>query len=103
MRGKIKIGPLAENFIKALSPKPRRALRQGIKGLEKDEGDLKQLEGRLAGYTRLRVGRIRVIFKAESVRGERVIFCVYINFRPVVYELFEQLLVSGLVEELKQN
>jgi|GEM_PF-6436130 len=34
--------------------------------------------------------RIRVVFKAESVRGERVIFCVYVNFRPVVYELFEQ-------------
>jgi mRNA-degrading endonuclease RelE of RelBE toxin-antitoxin system len=103
MRTKIKIGPLAENFIKSLSPLPKRALKVGIKGLEKDTGDLKQLEGRLAGYSRLRVGRIRVIFKAESLRGERVIFCVFINFRPVVYELFEQLLASGLIEELKQN
>ena len=103
MRSKIKIGPLAENFIKALSPEPRRALRQGIKGLEKDRGDVKQLEGRLAGYSRLRVGRMRVIFKAGTVRGERVIFCVYVNFRPVIYELFEQLLASGLIEELKKN
>ncbi|HZF01720.1 MAG TPA: hypothetical protein VE344_07475 [Methylomirabilota bacterium] len=103
MRTKIKIGPFAENFIKALSPSPKRVLSAGIKGLEKDMGDLKQLEGRLAGYSRLRVGRNRVIFKAESVRGERVIFCVFINFRPVVYELFEQLLASGLIEELKQN
>jgi len=103
MRSKIKIGPFAENFINTLSPEPKRALRLGIKGLEKDAGDLKQLEGRLAGYSRLRIGRIRVIFKVESVRGERVIFCVYVNFRPVVYELFEQLLASGLIEELKQN
>ena len=103
MRSKIKIGPLAENFIKALSSEPRRALRQGIKGLEKDKGDVKQLEGRLAGYSRLRVGRMRVIFKVEAVRGERVIFCVYVNFRPVIYELFEQLLASGLIEELKKN
>jgi len=103
MRSKIKIGPLAENFIRALSPEPRRALRRRIKGLEKDEGDIKQLEGRLAGYSRLRVGRLRLVFKVESVRGERVIFCVYVNFRPVIYELFEQLLASGLIEELTQN
>jgi mRNA-degrading endonuclease RelE of RelBE toxin-antitoxin system len=103
VKSKIKIGPLAENFIKTLSPEPRRTLRHGIKGLEKDKGDVKQLEGRLAGYSRLRVGRMRIIFKAEAIRGERVIFCVYVNFRPVVYELFEQLLASGLIEELKQN
>jgi mRNA-degrading endonuclease RelE of RelBE toxin-antitoxin system len=103
VRSKIKIGPPAENFIRALSPEPRRALRRGIKGLEKDAGDVKQLEGRLVGYSRLRIGRVRVIFKVEVIRGERVIFCVYINFRPVVYELFEQLLASGLIEELKQN
>lgn len=103
MRTKIKIGPRAENFIRTLSPAPKSALRQGIKGLEKDLGDLKQLEGRLAGYSRLRVRRIRVIFKVEVIRGERVIFCVYANYRPVVYELFEQLLASGLIEELKQN
>lgn len=103
MRTKTKFGPLAENFIKALSPEPKRALRQGIKDLEKDKGDVKQLEGRLAGYSRLRVGRIRVIFKMETVRGERVILCVYANFRPVVYELLGQLLASGLIEELKQN
>jgi mRNA-degrading endonuclease RelE of RelBE toxin-antitoxin system len=103
VRTKTKFGPLAENFIKTLAPEPHRALRRGIKDLEKDKGDVKQLEGRLAGYSRLRVGRIRVIFKMEAVRGERVIFCVYSNFRPVVYELFGQLLASGLIEELKQN
>lgn len=103
MRTKIKIGPHAENFIRTLSPAPKRVLRQGIKGLEKNIGDLKQLEGRLAGYSRLRIGRIRVIFKVEAIRGKRVIFCVYVNFRPVVYELFGQLLASGLIEELKQN
>jgi len=103
VRSRIKISAIAENFIKTLSPEPRRTLRYGIKGLEKDKGDLKQLEGRLAEYSRLRVGRIRVIFKVESVRGERVIFCVYANFRSVVYELFEQLLASGLIEELKKN
>lgn len=103
MRTKIKIGPLAESFIRTLSPEPKRVLRQGVKGLEKDAGDLKQLEGRLVGYSRLRVGRMRVIFKTETVRGERVIFCVYANYRPVVYELFGQLLAAGLIEELKQN
>ena len=101
MKTKIKVGEPVEKFIQSLAPGPRRAVRQGLKGLECDKGNLKRLEGRLAGYFRLRVGKIRVIFKADAVRGERVIFCIYANYRNVVYELFQQLLASGLVEEIK--
>lgn len=103
MTTKIIIGSAAENFIKTLAPEPRRALRRGIKGLEKNTGDIKQLEGQLSGYFRLRMGRMRVIFSIEIIRGERVILCHYANFRPVVYELFGHLLASGLVEQIKEN
>ncbi len=101
MRTKIKVGEPVEDFLRSLAPEPRRAVRKGLKGLETGQGDLKLLEGRLAGYSRLRVGRIRVIFKAEAVKGERVVFCVFANYRNVVYELFQQLIVSGLVEQIK--
>jgi len=38
-----------------------------------------------------------------GIRSRRTRDFFYVNFRPVVYELFEQLLASGLIEELKQN
>lgn len=49
--------PQAEAFIKSLSPEPRQKLRQALKTLV--DGDtsglhLRQLEGRLSGYRRLR-------------------------------------------------
>jgi mRNA-degrading endonuclease RelE of RelBE toxin-antitoxin system len=100
---KIKIGAAAENFIKTLAPEPRRALRRGIKGLEKNAGDIKQLEGELSEYCRLRVGRMRVIFSVEIIRGERLILCHYVNFRPVVYQLFGHLLASSLLEQIKES
>jgi len=50
---------------------------------------------------RLRVGRIRVIYEIKAARGERVFFCFYANYRPVIYLILEQLLASGLVEEIK--
>lgn len=103
MRTRIKIGEPVENFLRSLAPEPRGAIRKGLKGLETGRGDVKLLEGRLAGYHRLRVGRIRVIFKAETVAGERVVFCLYANYRNVVYELFQQLIVSGLVEQIRKR
>lgn len=103
MRTRIKVGGPVEDFLGSLAPAPRRAVRRGLKGLETGRGEVKLLEGRLAGYSRLRVGRVRVIFKAEAVAGERVVFCVYANYRNVVYELFQQLLISGLVEQVKRT
>lgn len=103
MTARVVVAARVRDFLRTLAPEPRRKLWREIKKLAGDKGDVKQLEGRLAGYSRLRAGRIRVIFKAEAIRGERVIFCMYANFRPVVYELFGQLLASGLIEELKQN
>lgn len=103
MTTRVIVTACVRDFLRTLAPEPRRKLWGTIKELAGDKGDVKQLEGRLAGYSRLRAGRIRVIFKVETVRGERVIFCVYANFRPVVYELFGQLLASGLIEELKRN
>ena len=103
MTTKIIIGSAAENFIKTLAPEPRRALRRGIKGLEKNAGDIQQLDGELSEYCRLRVGRMRVIFSVETVRGEHLILCHYVNFRPVVYQLFGHLLASGLLEQIKES
>ncbi|MHB8521243.1 MAG: type II toxin-antitoxin system RelE family toxin [Limisphaerales bacterium] len=102
METRVRVGNLAENFIRALPPEPRREVLRAIKGLGRDTGDVKALEGKLAPYWRLRVNRIRVVYAQKSVAGRRVLFCFYANYRPVVYQLVEQLLAQDLIAELRQ-
>jgi len=54
--------------------------------LAEERGDIRALRERLEGYYRLRVGAYRIIFR--YLPG-RVIECVYINDRALVYEIFE--------------
>jgi len=65
---------------------------EGLRGLEQDKGDIKQLEADLAGYTRLRVGGYRVIVRFFVEGGQRVARCVFAENRAVVYELFAEIL-----------
>jgi mRNA-degrading endonuclease RelE of RelBE toxin-antitoxin system len=91
------------DFSRSLAPEPRRKLWRAIRELAGDKGDVKLLEGQLSGCWRLRTGNVRVIFEAKAIGGAREIFCFYANYRSVVYVILEQLLASGLNEELKQN
>jgi mRNA-degrading endonuclease RelE of RelBE toxin-antitoxin system len=59
------------------------------------------LEGNLHPFWRLRVDRMRVIYEPRSVAGERQLVCFFADHRSTVYAVLEQLLVSGMVEELK--
>jgi len=72
-------------FTSRLAPAPRRALKQAILGLAGEQGDIKALVEELDGWYRLRVGRHRVIFR---YRTSRVIECVFVEERRLVYELF---------------
>lgn len=92
----IRVSEQVEHFVKALAPEPRQALRAGIKGLAEGKGDLKPLEAGLVGWQRLRVKAYRVVFKEFWEEGNRVIDCVYVNRRSVVYELFRELLKNQL-------
>ena len=103
MKTKVRAGRPVEDFLKTLAPEPRRAVRRAMKSLADDKGDVKLLEGKLSGYWRLRVGKIRVIFEVKAIGGTRVIFCFYADYRSIVYVVLEQLLASGLIEELRRN
>jgi mRNA-degrading endonuclease RelE of RelBE toxin-antitoxin system len=103
MKTKVHVGRQVEDFLKALAPQPRRTLRQAMKNLTDNQGDVKLLEGNLSGLWRLRVGKVRVIYEIKVAGGTREIICFYANYRSVVYVILEQLLASGLIEELKQN
>jgi mRNA-degrading endonuclease RelE of RelBE toxin-antitoxin system len=96
MDRKIVVFPQAEGFIRALSPEPRKRVVQGIKALP--AGDTKLLEATLAGYTRLRVGGFRVIYVDVMKKGVRTFDCVFAERRPIVYEMFEQILSEQALE-----
>ena len=71
---------------------PNRADRcvPGFATCKQDHGDIKQLEGELAGWCRLRVKSDRVIFRYEMEGSQRVARCVFAERRALVYELFAE-------------
>jgi len=79
-----------EAFVKSLAPEPRRALTRAIKSLARKPGDVKALEGDLAGYRRLCVAGHRVIFTERAEAGERIVDCLFAERRAVIYELFAE-------------
>jgi mRNA interferase RelE/StbE len=87
---KVELEQQVVDFIRSLPPEPRLALRRGLKNLEKEEGDIRALEGELEGFYRLRVLRYRIIF-FYHVRGDRrTIRCVYAAPRSIIYEVFAE-------------
>ena len=92
MKTRVELDPQVADFVRSLAPEPRRRVREGLRRLEEEKGDLKQLEADLTGYARLRVGSYRVIIRFYAVRVERVARCVYAERRAVVYEMFSEIL-----------
>jgi len=76
-------------YLRKLPPQPRHALRCAIKGLAKEQGDIKPLTEELEGFHRLRIGSHRVIFEYETIRGKETITCVFAAPRRWIYEVFQ--------------
>jgi mRNA-degrading endonuclease RelE of RelBE toxin-antitoxin system len=98
MKTKVRVEEQVEAFVKSLAPDPRKRLRLAIKGLADGRGDIKWLEGILAGYGRLRVAGFRVIFRERVLRGARVVDCIYAERRALVYDIFAKLLTEQALE-----
>ena len=99
MRTKVEVASQVKDFVHSLAPVPRSALTRAIKGLSQNAGDRKVLEGKLAGYHRLRVSGYRVIYSEKSQLGMRVIHCLFAERRSVVYELFQRRLLEELTKQ----
>ena len=82
----VKVREQVRSFHSRLGPQERRALKQALTYLASERGDIRALRERLEGYYRLRVGTYRIVFR--YLPG-RIIECVYINSRALVYEVFE--------------
>ncbi len=74
------------DYVRRQAPEPRRAIRLALKGLIHKRGNIRSLEGTLAGYCRLRVVRHRIIFICAE---DGAIEAVFIEERNLVYEVFE--------------
>jgi mRNA-degrading endonuclease RelE of RelBE toxin-antitoxin system len=85
----IKVNASAQilEFCRSLPPEPRKKLRQALRGLEREQGDIKSLEGKLAGYHRLRCGSYRVIFALRMRGGKKEVDCIFVEHRSLVYEI----------------
>lgn len=94
MKTCVEVLPQVIEFVSALPPEPRRALRKGIRGLEKWRGDIRPLRAELEGYHRLRVGRWRVVVRTEATAEGRVIRCVYAAPRALACEALSQVIAT---------
>ncbi len=92
---KVELSEQVVAFVRRQAPEPRRRLKAALRALAQGRGDLRNLEGALAGYGRLRVGGFRIIlvFAPGSV-----VRCLYAEQRSVVYEVFEEQLLQRLRE-----
>ncbi len=95
---KVRVSRQVESLVKSLAPDPRKALRAAIKALPAGQGDIKHLEGPLVGWSRLRVQTYRIVFKEVWEHGQRMVDCVYVNRRSVIYDLFKELLRNQLLK-----
>lgn len=101
MKARVMVRRQVHDFIASLAPEPRRKLWTAIKQLGDTDKEIIQLEGKLHPYWRLRCGRIRIIFEEQFVRSERLRVCFSADYRATVYKVMEQLIASGLIDELK--
>ncbi len=95
MSYQVKVREQVWRYYARLGPKDRRAVKRAITGLSGEHGDIRALRERLEGYYRLRVGPYRIVFR--YLPG-RVIECVYLNDRALVYDVFESELHRILTE-----
>lgn len=58
-------------YLRKLPPEPRHALRQAIRDLAHERGDIRALSDELEGFCRLRVGSHRWVYEVlQSRLGE---------------------------------
>jgi mRNA-degrading endonuclease RelE of RelBE toxin-antitoxin system len=98
MEIKVELSEQVVRFAARRAPEPRRMLREALRGLARERGDIRALEGPLKDYHRLRIGGYRIIFAYRIGRKRRSIQCVYAERRSAVYEMFAQLLKNHLLE-----
>ncbi len=84
---KVELETQVLEFVRRLPPDPKKLLRQALRDLERQSGDIEPLEPPLEGFYRLAVAGYRVIL---SYPKAGVVRCEFAERRPMVYTLFEE-------------
>ena len=76
-------------WLAGLPPQTKHRVRAALRLLAAGKGDIKPLAGELAGFCRLRVGGLRIIYSQLPGPGLRL---EYADTRDVVYATFLRIL-----------
>lgn len=90
---RVDLWPQVQAFYAGLGMSYRRDVKGALRELQNSRGDIKALGESLEGYHRLRVGPYRILFR---YRPGKIIECVYMNRRALVYEVFEREVIDKL-------
>jgi mRNA-degrading endonuclease RelE of RelBE toxin-antitoxin system len=88
---KISASDQVASWLTALPPQTKKRVRTALRNLARGQGDIKGLQGDLEGFSRLRIGGLRILYRQTSAREIRL---EYANTRDVVYEMFRQFLTA---------
>jgi len=88
---KISASEQVQSWLTGLPPESKHRVRLALRALTRGRGDIKGLTGPLAGFNRLRIGGLRIIYQQTSTREIRL---EYANNRDVIYELYREILAT---------
>ena len=97
MKTRVEIAEQVARFVGRQAPEPRKVLRAALRQLEREQGNIKALEGPLREFHRLRVRGYRIIFAYKMTAKQRLIRCIFAERRNAVYEIFEEMLKKQLL------
>jgi mRNA-degrading endonuclease RelE of RelBE toxin-antitoxin system len=82
---KISASEQVQTWLASLPPETKKRVRAALRDLGGGKGDIKALHSELAGWCRLRVGGLRIVYR--NLPG-KVIQLDYADTRDLVYENF---------------
>ncbi len=100
---KVEIEDQVLAFVRTQAPERRQLLRQALRKLEREEGDIKPLQGTFEPHFRLRVRGYRIIFLYEMEKNKPVIYCLFAERRGLVYEVFSSMVKDRLRENAEDT
>lgn len=95
---KVNVAHQVSEYIKRLAPDSRKRLRQAIRHLEQEKGDIKALEDDLHGYYRVKVRSYRIIYAYRGTKrpGPPEIDALFCEHRSNIYETFSTVAAARL-------
>ena len=93
----VEISQQVLDFVRTQAPESRHRLRLALRKLASEKGDIKDLEGPLTSYSRLRVGGFRIIFTRDPSQDGPRIRCIFAEKRDTVCTIFSHMLKHDIL------